>query len=140
VGDPVEAPLGAYTVRLSPTADALTLELIDADGQSIAATGEARVFLTGTGEAPQRVVLQAMDSTWTGAAKAAGAPGYVAVVSLKLGDNAESARLTWGTVPGTPAPEGHGSTEGSGAAHDHGAGSHSHGEGGQADGAGGHAH
>jgi len=118
---PIEAPLGAYTARLEPGSGALTLVVVDADGKPVPATGNARVMLTGTGEAPQKVMLSASGEAWTGAAKVEGAPGYLAVVSVTVGGHPESARLTWGEVPEQkPAPK----------PHDHGDGAHDHDEGG----------
>lgn len=122
-GAAIEAPLGSFTARLVPSADALELVVLDG-GEPVAAEGEARVMLTGTGGEAQRVVLAPSGSSWKGAAKAAGAPGYVAVVQVAVGGHTESARLTWGTVPEAapaPEPEDHG-----GDGHDHGDGGHAH--------------
>lgn len=122
---PVEVTSGALKVRLEPAADAIRLQITGADGQPVSPTEEARVVLTGTDEQQQRVVLQPDGSGWSGAAKAAGAPGYIAVVSFKHGGQDESVRLTWGDVPApapAPAPEP--------AADDHGDdGDHGHGHG-----------
>ncbi|TNE90584.1 MAG: hypothetical protein EP330_07795 [Deltaproteobacteria bacterium] len=120
-GGAMTAPLGAYTARLEPSADALKLVVTDADGKPVAAEGEAKVMLTGTGEEAQKLVLAADGEAWTGAAKAEGAPGYLALVSVSVGGHEESARLTWGEVPEQKAaPE----------PHDHGDGGHDHGDGG----------
>lgn len=112
-GGVIEAPLGAYIARLKPSAGALELVVLDGEGEPVAAEGEAKVVLTGTGEEAQRVVLTASGDTWTGAAKAEGASGYLAVVNVSVGGHQESARLTWGAEP---APHDHGD-EGHG--HDH---------------------
>ena len=118
-GGPIEAPLGAYTARLEPSAGALTLMVVDAKGKPVAAEGEARVMLTGTGEEPQRVVLTASGNAWTGDAKTEGAPGYLAVVNVRVAGHQESARLTWGEVAtAEPAPRPHD--------HDHGEHGHEH--------------
>lgn len=120
----IEAPLGAYTARLEPSASALKLVVMDGEGKPVAAEGEAKVMLTGTGEESQKVVLAASGDAWTGAAVAEGAPGYLAVVNVTVGGHSESARLTWGDVPeAKPAPEPHDHGEGG---HDHGAGGHNH--------------
>lgn len=114
----IEAPLGAYTARLEPSAGALKLTVVDAEGKPVAAEGEAKVMLTGTGEEPQKVVLAASGDAWTGAAKTEGAPGYLAVVNVTVGGHQESARLTWGEVAtAKPAPQ----------PHDHGDGADDHG-------------
>ena len=118
-GGPIEAPLGAYTARLEPTGDALKLVLTDGEGKSVAAEGEARVMLTGTGEEAQKIVLTADGEAWTGPAKAEGAPGYLAVVSVTVGGHEESARLTWGDVPEQKAAA---------EPHEHGQGGHDHGD------------
>ncbi|MBX2802567.1 MAG: hypothetical protein KTR31_33110 [Myxococcales bacterium] len=126
---PVEGAMGAYTVRLEPSAEALRLVVVDAEGTAVKAEGNAQVLLTGLGEAPQRVLLSADGEAWTGAAKAAGAAGYVAVMRVPVAGNQESARLTWGTVPeqvaAPPAAEhdhgeaGHGHDHGEGGDHTH---------------------
>jgi hypothetical protein len=123
-GATIEAPLGTYTARLEPSADALKLVVVDGEGKPVAAEGEAKVMLTGTGEEAQKVVLAASGDAWTGSAKAAGATGYLAVVNVTVGGHQESARLTWGDVPeakAAPAPHAH--EEGG---HDHGEGGHKH--------------
>lgn len=97
-GGPIEAPLGTYTARLEPSADALKLVVLDGAGEPVAAEGEAKVMLTGTGEEAQKLVLAGDGEAWTGAARAAGASGYVAVVSVGVGGHPESARLTWGEI------------------------------------------
>lgn len=126
----IEAPLGVYTARLEPSADALALTVVDAEGEPVPAAGEARVMLTPTGGEPQRVVLTASGDRWTGPAKASGAPGYLAVVNVEIGGAKESARLTWGEVPEVaPAPEPHDHAQGghdAGGGHDHGRGGHTH--------------
>ncbi len=121
-----EAKIGKGTARLESSADGLRLVVLDASGAAVAAEGEARVVLTGTGEAPQRVLLAADDEAWTGAAKAEGAPGYIAVVSVNIDGAQETARITWGKVPepkAAPAKVEHGHDEGG---HDHGDGGHAH--------------
>ena len=124
----IEAPLGAYTARLEPGAEKLRLVVVDADGKAAAAEGEARVVLTGAGEEGQRLVLTADEGGWSGAAKAAGAKGYTAVVSVQLGGDKQVARLTWGEVSEAPPEaaghDGHKHGEG----HKHG-GAHKHSEG-----------
>lgn len=121
---PIEAPLGTYTARLEPSGGALKLIVVDGEGEPVAAEGEAKVMLTGTGEEAQRVVLSASGDAWTGAAKAEGAAGYLAVVTVTVDGHQESARLTWGDVPeAKPAAETHGHGDGG---HDHGEGGHDH--------------
>lgn len=127
---PVEAELGTHTAKLQPTGDRLTLTVIGADGAPIPPVGEARIVLTGTDEEPQRLVLKPDGTGWSGAAKAEGAKGYVAVISVKLGEHTETARATWGDVPTPPpaaAPEdgghGHGDAHGG---HDHQGHDHKH--------------
>lgn len=115
-------PLGTHLARLTATAEGLRLTVQDASGAPITPAGEARIALTGTGEDAQRVVLTPDGEGWSGAAKAVGATGYVAVVAVDLAGHAESGRVTWGTVPvAAPAP--------APAPHDHGEGGHEHGEG-----------
>lgn len=121
----IEAPLGTYTARLEPSGKVLKLVVTDASGKPVAAEGEARVMLTGTGEDPQKVVLTADGEVWAGAARAEGAPGYLAVVSVTVGGHQESARMLWGDVPeAKPAQEPHGHGDGG---NDHGDGGHDHG-------------
>jgi len=128
---PVEASLGAHTAQLQPTADGLRLTVTGADGAAIQPVGEAKVVLTGTDEEPQRLVLKPDGAGWSGAAKAEGAKGYVAVVSLKVGDHTETARASWGEVPApASAPSakkdgdhGHGEEQGG---HDHAGHDHKH--------------
>ena len=104
----IEAPLGTHTARLEPTADSLKLVVVDGEGKAVAAGGEAKVMLTGTGEEAQKVILKASGDGWTGAAKAEGASGYLAVVTVSVGGHQESARLVWGDVPEAgPAREAH---------------------------------
>ena len=125
----IEAPLGSHTARLTPSAESLELVVLDAKGQPVTAEGEARVVLTGTGEAAQRVVLAPSGASWTGSAKAVGAPGYVAVVQVTVRGNRDSARFTWGEVPKTePAPHDHAGDHAGHdhAGHDHGADGHAH--------------
>lgn len=120
---PPEVALGGDRARLEPSADALTLIVTDSAGVPIAASGEARVQLTGTGEPAQRIVLKPDGASWTGEARAAGAKGYVAVVSVELDGHTESARFTWGEVPSTSH------THGDDPAHNHEAAGHQHGDG-----------
>jgi hypothetical protein len=120
----IEGPLGTYTARLEPSGDTLKLVVVDGEGKPVPAQGEARVMLTGTGEQAQRVVLTANGEAWTGAAKAEGAPGYLAVVSVTVGGHQESARLSWGSVPeAAPAPAPHDHDDGG---HEHGGEDHQH--------------
>ena len=114
--------LGAWTATLSATDSALSLSAVDEHGEAVTPFGEIRVVLTGTGEDEQRVVLAPEDAGWTGAAKAAGASGYTAVVGAEVGGQRESARVTWGEVPAAK-DHGHGDD---GHGHDHGEGGHSH--------------
>ncbi len=122
--------LGSLTATLEPSADRLRLAARDASGAAVSPTGEARIVLTGTGEAEQRVVLTAGDGAWSGSARAVGASGYVAVVSLPVDGHTETARVTWGAVPATP-PTGdqddHGHHGDAGHGHDGGAGHDGHG-------------
>jgi len=125
--DAIEAPLGTHTARLEPSADALRLVVLDDQGAPVKAQGQAKIVLTGTGEDPQRVVLEADGDGWSGPARASGAKGYLAVVNVKLGGARQSARLTWGEVPeAAPAPAPHDHPDGE-APHDHPHGSkHAH--------------
>lgn len=123
---PIEATAGALKVTLTPSADALRLQVADAEGQPVKPAGEARVVLTGTGEKQQRIVLSPDGDGWSGPAKASGAPGYIAVVSFKHNESDESARLTWGEVPepeAAPAPaeedDGHDGDHEHGHGHEH---------------------
>ena len=127
---PPEVAMGTHRARLEATATALTLTVIDATGAAITPAGEARVQLTGTGEEAQRVVLQPQGSGWSGEARASGAEGYVAVVSVDIDGHPESARFAWGKVP--EASHGHAHDEG----HDHEGDLHPH----EHDDEGGHAH
>lgn len=103
---PADFALGAWTASLEATAEGVRLSAQDRDGHVVTPSGEARIVLTGTGEEEQRVVLSPADGVWTGDAKAAGAVGYIAVVSLDIDGHTETARVTWGEVPGTaPAPK-----------------------------------
>ena len=99
---PVEAPLGAGTVRLTPGTDRILLTLTDAAGAAVAPTGEVRVVLTPTGSEEQRIVLTPDGDGWSGAASTAGASGYVAVVSWQHDGRTETARLAWGDAPEAP--------------------------------------
>ncbi|MCB9780956.1 MAG: hypothetical protein H6742_20475 [Alphaproteobacteria bacterium] len=69
-------------------------------------TGDVRVLLTSTGQEPQRVVLQPDGDGWAGAASAAGAAGYIAVISTEVEGATWSGRASWGDVTEvTPAPK-----------------------------------
>lgn len=117
--------LGGWTATLQATDTGLRLSAKDARGADVAAAGEARVVLTGTGEDEQRVVLAAGTEGWTGSARATGAKGYVAVVSLEVDGHTETARVTWGEVPdAAPAPKAEEPTPDHDDGHDHG---HGHG-------------
>jgi hypothetical protein len=100
---PVEAPLGEGTVSLTPAADRIHLTLTDAAGAAVAPDGEVRVVLTPTGGEEQRIVLSPDGEGWSGTASAAGASGYVAVVSRQQDGETQTARLTWGDAPEAPA-------------------------------------
>lgn len=100
---PVEAPLGEGTVSLTPAADRIHLTLTDAAGAVVAPDGEIRVVLTPTGGEEQRIVLSPDGEGWSGAAIAAGASGYVAVLSHQQNGETQTARLTWGDAPEAPA-------------------------------------
>lgn len=120
-----EAPLGAHTARLEVVPEGLKLTVTDGSGALVAATGEARIVLTGTGEAEQRVILSPSADGWRGPARASTAPGYVAVLSLELAGHTETARLSWGEVPApapaaAPAPHTHPEGEGDDRGHGHG--------------------
>ncbi len=118
-----EAALGSHKARLEVVGEGLRLTVTDPSGAAVPPAGEARVVLTGTGEAEQRVVLSPSGEGWQGAAKASGAPGYVAVLSLELAGHTETARLSWGEVPvPAPAPAPHAHPEGEGDDRDHGHG------------------
>ena len=95
--------LGGWTAQLEGTGEGLKLTAKDASGAAVAPAGEARVVLTGTGQEQQRVVLKPGDGAWTGAAKASGATGYIAVVSMAIEGEKETARVTWGEVPAVKA-------------------------------------
>ncbi|MFT4975688.1 MAG: hypothetical protein ACI8S6_001575 [Myxococcota bacterium] len=109
----IEGALGDATLHLTPSAESLRLTLSDAAGAMVPPEGEVRVVLTPTGGEEQRIVLKADGEAWSGPAVAAGASGYVAVVSLQRGGQTETARLTWGDAPTAPteapaaAPEEH---------------------------------
>lgn len=109
--------MGSRKARLVPGAGALELQVLGEDGAPVTAEGEAKMVLTGTGQAEQRIVLKADGTSWKGDAKLAGAKGYLAVVSVPVGGATQSARFAWGEVPeAAPAP----------APHDHGEGGHGH--------------
>lgn len=120
-GSDATAALGSHTAHIALDGEQLVLTLTTSEGTPVPASGEARVVLTGTGEAEQRLVLTADGERWVGAAKNAAAPGYTAIVLLELDGHSETARIAWGTVP-APAkakPDaGHG--------HDHDHGGHGH--------------
>lgn len=128
-GDPVasvaiEAAMREHTARLTPGGDHLMVEVFDSEGASVAPTGEGKMVLTGTGEAPQRLVLTPAESGWKADATLSGAPGYLAVVSVPIGGATQSARFSWGDVPQAgpaPAPHAHGADD-----HDHDDGDHDH--------------
>ena len=124
----MEGKLGDHTARLARTAEGLRLVVHDADNKPVTPAGEARVVFTGTGEEEQRVVLSADGEAWTGAAKATGAKGYLAVISVEIGGAKQTARLTWGDVPEPKAAaEPHDHDHGDGAhAHEHGDHTHKH--------------
>ena len=92
--------LGAWTATLDATDETLSVTAVDEHGEAVAPFGELRVWLTGTGEEEQRLVLAAGDEGWSGAARAAGASGYVAVVGVEVGGERQTARVAWGEVPG----------------------------------------
>lgn len=96
---PVEATVGDLSLRLEPSADTVRLKVSAQDGQEAMLDGDARIVLTGTGEDEQRVVLKSDGDSWVGSARAAGAPGYIAVISFSHGGTTQTARLTWGEVP-----------------------------------------
>ena len=127
--EPVEANLGSHTGRLEPGDDAVRLVILAADGTTLPSQGEARMVLTphnadGSAQEQQRVVLSSDGSGWTGPAKAAGAAGYVAVVSVTIDEKQESGRFSWGQVPAAePVEHDHDK------AHEHGEGGHEHGQG-----------
>jgi hypothetical protein len=95
--------------------------LVDSSGASVAPEGEAKVVLMGTGMDEQRLRLPVADGGWAGPAKAAGAKGYTAVVSVTVGGTTESGKVIWGDVPEVKAAP---------KAHAHGEGGHEHGDGG----------
>jgi hypothetical protein len=108
-GTPAATALGSWTATLEATAEGLRLRAADGSGAPVAPAGEVRVVLTGTGEDEQRVTLAPGADGWSGAARAAGARGYVAVVSVEVDGRTESARFSWGEVPqAAPAPKGGG--------------------------------
>ncbi|MDG1482913.1 MAG: hypothetical protein P8R54_25200 [Myxococcota bacterium] len=122
-GAPLEATLGADTLRLTPTADHLILALFDASGGPVAPEGEVRVVLTPTDGEEQRIVLTPDGGGWSGAASVAGASGYVAVVSLTHNGQPQTARIAWGDAPIAPADAPEEAEE------DHQDGDHDHGHG-----------
>jgi hypothetical protein len=91
--------VGSASATLAAAGAGLRLTLTDSGGAPVSPSGEARVVLTGTGEEPQRVVLRPDGEGWSGSAKATGAPGYIAVVSVELGGHTETGRTSWGSVP-----------------------------------------
>jgi len=121
--EPVALTLGAWKATLEPSGETLKLVVRGPDGP-VPPVGDAKVVLTGTGEDEQRVTLAPAGDAWSGPAKAAGAPGYVAVVSVTLDGRTESGRAVWGDVP-EPAPADHGHEHGADG-HDHGGGDHGH--------------
>lgn len=121
----IEVAMGAHTARLVPGGGQVELQVLGKDGAPIAAEGEARMVLTGTGEAEQKVVLKADGASWKGEAKVGGAPGYLAVVSVPVSGTTQSARFVWGEVQeAAPAPKPH--DHGDGAHEDHGDHGHAH--------------
>jgi hypothetical protein len=126
--EPVEAWIGAHTVRLQPSAEALTLTLLGADAEPVKPSGEAKVVLTASDGASQRLVLKPTGDGWSAAARAAGASGYVAVVSMDIDGSKQVTRLAWGDAPTPAAAPAH--PHGSGGGHPQGSGGHDHGPGG----------
>lgn len=123
--NPVQVPIGGIMATLTPGAEALTLTLNN-EGTEVKVSDEAKVVLTGTDEEPQRVVLKATGQGWSGAAKASGAKGYTAVISMTIDGKVQTAKASWGEVPKAPeADEGHGHGDHEHAEEDEG---HSHGE------------
>jgi len=121
----IEAPLGDHRARLEPSADRLKMVVLDPAGQPIPPSGPAKVVLTGVGEDEQRIELKAGADGWSGAAKAAGAKGYTAVISVGIDGVKQVAKITWGDVP--KAGHGHAHPHGeAGHAHGHGADGHTH--------------
>jgi len=118
---PTPFMLGSHKATLTPTGDGVRLQLTAADGSAVAPAGVARMVLTGTGEEQQRVELSPDGGTWVGKAKASGAAGYVAVVSVELDGHKQSGKVSWGTVPETKsAPKAAEAPHGDeGAAHGH---------------------
>lgn len=106
--------LGPHKATLLPGPDSLTLTVVDATGSAVEPSGEAKVMLTGTGQEAQKLVLEADGDAWKGAAKAQGAAGYTAVVSVPVAGVTESGKATWGSVPAAKP------------AHDHEDGEHAH--------------
>jgi hypothetical protein len=114
-----EGKLGDFTAKLEPSAQSLRLIVVDGSGKPIQATGEARVVLTGAGEAEQRLVLTADDDGWTGAGKATGAAGYQAVVTLEVSGVQQVATIGWGQAPDPKPTEAHGHDHGNDDGHGH---------------------
>ena len=100
---PEAAHLGPWTAQLTLTESGLKLTATDAEGAAVAPTGEVRVVLSPTGKEEQRVVLTAAEDGWTGEASGLDAPGFVAVISAEIEGNKETARVSWGEVPGVEA-------------------------------------
>lgn len=125
-GATVEAALGEGTVRLTPSGERIHLTLTDAAGAAVPPDGEVRVVLTATAGEEQRIVLTPDGDGWSGAASAAGASGYVAVVSRQHDGQTQTARLAWGDAPEAPAelPEEPAHEHKASGDHDHG---HGHG-------------
>ncbi len=120
----VVVAMGSHKARLVPGGGQLELQVLGEDGTPVAAEGEAKMVLTGTGQAEQRIVLKGEGTSWKGEAKLDGAKGYLAVVSVPVGGATQSARFVWGEVPApapASAPHGHGKGD-----HDHGGGDHNH--------------
>lgn len=100
----VQKTLGEDTLRLTATADRLTLTRTDAAGSPVAPAGEVGVVLTSTAGDTQHIVLRPDGGGWSGSASAAGASGYVAQV--RLGE--ETVRFAWdGTPVMSSPPEAH---------------------------------
>lgn len=114
--------VGTWSATLVPTPDTLSLTLLSG-GTPVAPEGDAKVVLTGVGEDEQRLTLPASGDGWSGPAKAAGAAGYTAVVSVTIGGVTQSGKIQWGAVPDPPpaASDDHGEP-----GHSHEPGGHSH--------------
>lgn len=89
---PAEAALGAWTVHLSATADALSLTAFDSEGNPVAPSGSVRVELTPAGADAQSLTLEPDGDAWSGAAQP-GDGAYMAVITATVDGTEQTARI-----------------------------------------------